>query len=70
MNSAFSCAPFQGVKKVPSPCHLLTRRAAALDLGPQFAEFLQKYPLANARELARHFLTNAPTMKEILQSEL
>jgi histone-lysine N-methyltransferase SETMAR len=41
-----------------------------LTLGPQLDAFLQKYPFASARELAHHFLTSVPTIKEILQREL
>jgi hypothetical protein len=41
-----------------------------LTLGLQVQAFLQKYPLASARIIAKHFLTIASTVKEILQREL
>lgn len=41
-----------------------------LTLGTQLEAFLQKYPFASARVIAKHFLTNAHTVKEILQREL
>jgi histone-lysine N-methyltransferase SETMAR len=39
-------------------------------LGPQVEAFLQKYPFASAHTIAKHFLTTAFTVKEILQREL
>jgi hypothetical protein len=40
-----------------------------LTLRPQFVGFLQKYPFASSRALARHFLSRVPTIEEILQRE-
>jgi hypothetical protein len=39
-------------------------------LGPQVEAFLQKYPFASARRIAKHLLTTACTVKEIIQREL
>jgi hypothetical protein len=39
-------------------------------LGPQVEAFLQKYPVLSARIIAKHFLTTASTVKEILQRKL
>jgi hypothetical protein len=39
-------------------------------LGPQVEAFLQNYPFASARTIAKHFLTTASIVKEILQREL
>jgi hypothetical protein len=39
-------------------------------LGPQLEAFVQKYPFASARATVQHFLTTAPTIKDILQREL
>jgi hypothetical protein len=36
----------------------------------QSQAFLQKYPFASARAIAKHFLTTVPTVKEILQRTL
>jgi transposase len=41
-----------------------------LALGPQLETFMQKYPFANARVIAQHFLTTVPTIRDILQREL
>jgi hypothetical protein len=41
-----------------------------LTLGPQVEAFLQKDPFASARIIAKHFLTTASTVKEILLREL
>jgi transposase len=41
-----------------------------LTLGQQVEAFLQKYPFASFRTMAKHFLTTASTVKEILQREL
>jgi hypothetical protein len=41
-----------------------------LTLGPQVEAFLQKYPFASARIIAKHFLATVSTVKEILQREL
>jgi hypothetical protein len=40
-----------------------------LGLGPQIETFLQKYSSPSARIIAKHFLTTASTVKEILQIE-
>jgi hypothetical protein len=39
-------------------------------LGQQLEAFMQKYPFASARVIARHFLTTVLTIKDILQREL
>jgi hypothetical protein len=45
-------------------------RRPLLTLGPQVEVFLQKHPLANARIIAKHFLTTASTVEENFQREL
>jgi hypothetical protein len=41
-----------------------------LTFGPQVEAFFQRYPLASARIITKHFLVTASTVKEILQREL
>jgi hypothetical protein len=41
-----------------------------LTLGAQVEPFLQQYPFASARTIAKHFLVNPHTVTEILQREL
>jgi hypothetical protein len=57
-NGAFSC---KDVSCAGRP--LLTR-------GLQLKGFLEKDLFANAPVVAQHFLTTAPTIKDILQTEL
>jgi hypothetical protein len=41
-----------------------------LTLGRQLEAFMQKYPFASTRVIARHFLTTVPTIKNIFQRQL
>jgi hypothetical protein len=41
-----------------------------LTLGPSVVAFVQKHPFANARKIAKHFLTTPYAVKEMLQREL
>jgi hypothetical protein len=51
-------------------CNDLPRaRRPPLTLGPQVEAFLQKYPFARPI-IAKHFLTTAPTVQEMIQREL
>jgi transposase len=45
-------------------------RRPLLTLEPQLEAFMQKYSFASARVIAQHFLTTAPTVKDVLQREL
>jgi hypothetical protein len=45
-------------------------RRPLFTLGPQLEAFMQKYPSASARVIAKHFLTTVPMIKDILQREL
>jgi Mn-dependent DtxR family transcriptional regulator len=45
-------------------------RSTTLDFGAQLEAFLQQYPFANARMIAKHFLVNPHTVEEILQRAL
>jgi hypothetical protein len=61
----------QGFRSGDLSCSDLSRAGRpSLTLGPQVEVFLQKDPFASTRTIAKHFLTTASTVKEMLQREL